>query len=129
MSNLLKNALKALFTKSSTIASTDKIPFNDSEGNAKGQVSISDLQQVLGGLIPYGSNITNAEQFNNIDITKNRIYRVGATIIFPSNGALVLNFVANDFKVQIAIEAEDYRAPLKKIRATVTNAFADWYDM
>ena len=83
----------------------------------------------LGGLIPYGSNITNAEQFNNIDITKNRIYRVGATIIFPSNGALVLNFVANDFKVQIAIEAEDYRAPLKKIRATVTNAFADWYDM
>ena len=48
MSNFLKNALKALFTKSSTIASTDKIPFNDSEGNVKGQVSISDLQQVLG---------------------------------------------------------------------------------
>ena len=65
MSNFLKNALKALFTKSSTIASTDKIPFNDSEGNVKGQVSISDLQQVLGVIEKRGDLAANQDVLNN----------------------------------------------------------------
>ena len=107
MSNLLKNALKALFTKSSTIASTDKIPFNDSEGNVKGQVSISDLQQVLGvtfrakGRYPHGVT-------RSVDDIENGYYTIedpsiqGITFtVYP--GFLISFTPATGFSVQLYI--------------------------
>jgi hypothetical protein len=115
----LKAAIAALLTRSSSLASGNKIPFSDADGLLKGQVSLADLQGILEKLRKDGAPRLGGSVF--IATIEDNYYRFWLPEYFAaSNAANAVGVMVKDGDNHIIIAKDEAPTTMNWSTSNVT---------